>query len=304
MANPCPGDARKANPGTDVFGVIDPCQALPREVQDTSAALADRTNLSQVAFTQAWTDAFAHTPPDGLIIGQEAYLHTHKQRFHELFNAVAALTTPRARILEFGTSEATRLYRQIRPECTLVTADRPVAEGYIGFTADKSRALAKSNDHVAIDLESADTATHPGLERCRPYDLIVLTEVLEHLVTNPETLIAGLIGHLRAGGFLYLTTPNFLARANRRAIIQGRNPQPFYPGRDADWDRHHHFREYTMAELLAIADACGAEVHAAYYSGCWDPVADAELDTQPDLRGNLVMVLRRSTTPGGGEGAS
>lgn len=280
-----PGDPRLSAPA-------DPVPELDGVQHERARSLEAMRHLSAPAFDDAWRAAF---PSDEeLIVGQRDYLRVHRLRFRELFNAVVALTEDAPRILEFGTSEASRLYRHFRPTAEIVTADRPVAHDYIGFTPEKSRRIADARDHVAIDLEQADPATHPELTAAGPFDVIVFTEVLEHLVAPPARLVAGLLAQLSETGILYITTPNFLSRANRGALAAGRNPQPFYPGREADWDRHHHFREYTMRELIDLVHDAGGEVYAAYYSACWDH--DAEVTAEPcppDQRANLVMLARR-----------
>lgn len=261
------------------------------------AALADSLRrmegLPAECFDALWAEVFGAPDALELIIGQGDYLRTHKRRFRELFNAFLALTPTAPRVLEFGTSEASRLYRRLKPETRLVTADRPVADDYIGFTPDKSRELASAAAHVAVDLERDDLAQADALREEGPFDFIVFTEVLEHLVAPPRPLLAGLLSHLAPGGRLYLTTPNFLCRRNRAILDAGRNPQPYYPGSDANWDRHHHHREYTMAELQDLLHDAGGTVEAAYYSGCWDPSDDTELQAWPELRGNLVLVAVR-----------
>lgn len=270
----------------------DPLAEFTDAQRERADSLEAMRHLSAPAFDTAWQASF---PDDEeLIVGQREYLQVHRRRFRELFNAVIALTDDAPRILEIGTSEASRLYRHFRPAAEMVTADRPVAQDYVGFTPEKSQRIADAQRHVAIDLEHADPATHRDLAAAGPFDMIVFTEVLEHLVARPVGLVAGLLSQLREQGILYITTPNFLSRANRRALTDGRNPQPFYPGSDANWDRHHHFREYTMRELIEVVHAAGGEVYAAYYSACWDHGPDAADGPPPaDQRANLVVLARR-----------
>ena len=279
-------------PGTPetVVTAPDPLTDLPAPARARATALADMTHLGPDDFDRAWRATIGAA--EELVVGQRDYLRVHYRRFRELFNAVLALTGDNPRILEIGTSEASRLYRQLLPDAEVVTADRPVGDDYIGFTPARSRAIADARTHVSIDLERDDPGAHAELSAAGPFDLIVFTEVLEHLVTPPDTLIAGLLARIRPAGALYITTPNFLSRANRARIADGLNPQPFYPGSEANWDRHHHFREYTMRELLDLVAAAGGHVDTAYYSACWDE-PDREGHAHPAQRANLVVVARR-----------
>jgi hypothetical protein len=64
-----------------------------------------------------------------------------------------------------------------------------------------------------------------------------------------------------------------------------------FPRQDANWDAHHHVREYTMSELIEAVGEAGGRVRALNFSSCWDEPEHADhLAAHPDQRGNLVVV--------------
>jgi SAM-dependent methyltransferase len=75
------------------------------------------------------------------------------------------------------------------------------------------------------------------------YDVVLFTDVLEHIIDDPEHVIAEIHRVLRAGGSLILTTPNFAHVFSRIKVLFGKQTQDFLSS-----DRH--FRIYTMDELL------------------------------------------------------
>ncbi|NBC47656.1 MAG: methyltransferase domain-containing protein [Gammaproteobacteria bacterium] len=227
--------------------------------------------------------------PGSLIIGQRDYLPQHQSRFRELFNTCGKLLEgrPEAVVLEFGASEFSALYKQLFPGVSLHISDRPTAAGYIGFTEAVARGRLGCDAYYALDLEQpssllASSGITPGT-----YDLVVFAEVLEHLVVNPTELIEQLLQLLKPDGFLYLTTPNLFRHENRERWLALENPQAVFPGQEANWDRHHHHREYGAIELARFINAAGGHIAAFYYSSCWD----LREGLAEDERGNLVFVI-------------
>jgi hypothetical protein len=255
-------------------------------------ALSARLQAANVLALSQFTrhvDEIARRPD--LVVGQREYLALHTRRFHELFNVALLLLDgrPEPRILEFGVTELSRLYRVLVPASRLVTADRPVANDYPGFRPDTCRAVASSIAHASIDLERTSADSCPTLVEHGPYDLVVFTELLEHLVVHPVTVLQGLAGLLSTEGYLYLTTPNIFRRESLEKLIRRENPLPVYPRAEDNWDFHYHHREYGMAELLRFCGEASLQVRACYFSDCWD---EKSPELPEDQRSNLVVVAQ------------
>lgn len=265
------------------------------EFIDFSAELEQCSHLPREQFETLWREIFAGDRE--LVIGQREYAVQHKQRFWELFNAVAMLlerkkASGRIKILEIGVSEFSGFYKSLWPEVELHTADRPHNENYIGFTSGACQRISACSHHFEIDLNSPESlAEEFRPEAMADYDIIVFAEVLEHLVVNPVELLAGLVSLLKSSGQLYLTTPNFFSWRKMQMIARRENPQQVYPAGDDNWDAHFHHREFSVKELLSQVQQAGGCCRAFYFSDCWDDDEQAPRPLPIVERSNLVMVI-------------
>lgn len=101
-------------------------------------------------------------------------------------------------------------------------------------------------------------------------DLIVSMEVLEHLTDLPDGINNGFYATglkaalreslrvLKAGGILFITTPNAASTFNLNKALAG-IPAWFYPP---------HVREYTLAELKAFLEEIGFKIQRAQAVQC------------------------------------
>jgi len=248
--------------------------------------------LTEEQYNTLWTQIF--NAKRELIIGQQEYGRQHKQRFWELCNAVVELTenkhAPRA--LEFGISEFSGLYKTLCPELVLDCADRPTADDYIGFNANTSLRVSGGNQFVSADLNKPRTLLSDDYQALHgQYNLVLFTEVLEHLTANPVDILEQLLALLQTDGYLYLTTPNFFRKENVEKFSIRANPQEAYPAGEDNWDAHHHHREYGLKELLSFIDEAGGTTSAFYFSDCWDE-GEPALESE---RGNMVFVVQKQT---------
>ena len=253
--------------------------------------------LTREQFDRAWAEAFQSGR--SLVTGQEDYAMQHRERFWELFNAVAILldehTEETQRLLEFGVSEYTGLFKRFWPELQLEVADRPVEDNYPGFNRSTSLKVSGALAFHPIDLEQPIAACREDIRDLKEsFQVVLFTEVLEHLAANPVEVISLLLDLLTPRGFLYLTTPNFFRRENLQLIERRKNPQETYPAGNNNWDAHFHVREYCAGELAQFVEEAGGECVAFYYSNCWDL---HEADTRPvEERSNLVFVIRKAAS--------
>ena len=198
-------------------------------------------------------------------------------------------------MLEFGASVFSGFYKTLVPGCRLVMADRPVVEGYPGFDEALCEKVAQPDAFVPVDLHADLQAPGIIIDRHGPFDLVVFTEVLEHLTRHPvgDPAVPAEAAR-RCAGSLYLTTPNAFARGKLHLIGRRRNPQQVFPPGDENWDAHYHSREYSMSELVEFVKEARGRVRALHFSSCWDAPEDARhLEEHPDQRGSLVIVVSR-----------
>ena len=169
-------------------------------------------------------------PPD------DVYRRTHERRYALLLQLVRELSPER--ILVVGPSHESAMLREVAPVDTLGWDDHrfPRVEG---------------EQHAQHDLNDLD---YPDLD---PHDVVVCSEVIEHLHVPPRGLLRTLAQALTTGGHLVLQTPNATSLPKRLRILVGRNPyepirnEPGNPG---------HFHEYTVSELREATAGAGLDV--------------------------------------------
>jgi SAM-dependent methyltransferase len=219
----------------------------------------------------------------------EGYLAFHRPRFAFLVDLLRRrVAGARPRILDIGRS----------PLTTLIAEALGVRVDSLGLEPDEELATGR---HVAFDLND----THDPARWRRdlgPYDVIVFAEVIEHLYTAPEVVLAFLRDLLVPGGSLLLQTPNAASLGKRVKLARGM--QPFERIR-VDRSNPGHYREYTASELVEILESAGfaaEEVHRRYY---FDARYARHLDGRepPNLVGGTVRnVVHRCLPPALREG--
>lgn len=156
-------------------------------------------------------------------------------------------------ILEVGTSAFSAILKVCRPLKRIVT---------LNLAYERPRWYGDAEvEHVVGDLTQPPLALEDGA-----FDLIVFSEVLEHLQGNPHHAFGELLRALRPGGRMVLTTPNLARLASRLRLALGRTPLETVgpPG----WGGH--FREYTLHEVRALAVSAGFRVERAEHALYWD----------------------------------
>lgn len=190
------------------------------------------------------------------------YLEFNASRYVRLLEIAAAyrkkLGPEPKRIMDVGPSFLTKLLHDAFPDDSIFA---------LGMDHELSRGghwpAALALEGVAFhgyDLRQAhDPATWPELP---PVDLVLFSEVLEHLYVSPRQVLAFLRSLLAPGGFLLLTTPNAATLPKRlRFALLGKNPIPLF--RD-NGENPGHYREYSQEELFAVGGQAGFTVAGAW----------------------------------------
>jgi SAM-dependent methyltransferase len=171
--------------------------------------------------------------------GQESsqtYLEMHKARFADILRLCQSqVPDASARVLDIGRSELTAYLTSFYHNIQTLGLDPSIDDG-------GHRELSKMDavPHITFDLLNSDTIS--SWPECGCFDLIVFSEVIEHLCVAPEFVFAFLNSMLADQGILICTTPNAADIGKRMRLILGRNPYerlrlyPINPG---------HIREYT-----------------------------------------------------------
>lgn len=172
------------------------------------------------------------------------YTAFHAPRYAHLLETLAgARVNASAHVLDIGRSRLTELIAE-RFDCEVDT---------LGFGSDGPTPQGR---HYEYDLNRAQHREDWRVDMPH-YDVIVMAEVIEHLHTAPQLVLAFLATLLAPRGLLIIQTPNAADLSRRIKLLIGRNPtemirlDPTNPG---------HFREYTRAELRQLAASAGLDV--------------------------------------------
>lgn len=192
----------------------------------------------------------------------EGYRAFHAPRHAYLLRLLESLgVNAQTRVLDIGPSHFTTLARN-KSGARVDT---------LGFGEDKR---SSDGDHYEFDLNRAQR--HEDWRRDLPrYDVIVMAEVLEHLYVAPQLTLAFVKSLLAPRGHLIIQTPNAASITKRIRLLVGKNPfemirtDPQNPG---------HYREYTAAELRALASGLGFVVELVEMASYFDArcIHDAE----------------------------
>jgi len=125
------------------------------------------------------------------------------------------------------------------------------------FTLLKSQSFSLfglSSPHEPVNLPQIKTCnleTKPLPYSKNTFDLIIFTEVLEHLSVHPSQILCQLKTILKKDGHLLLTTPNVLRSQNLFSLIFGKNI--YFPLFQLNQNpNHRHQREYSSKELIKL----------------------------------------------------
>ena len=211
---------------------------------------------------------------------ERRYLDLHAPRFAYVLPLVAD-SQPK-RILDVGPHFLTELLGISFPGATLNT---------LGFPNPSCYREDRVAGHFDFDLNGVQDGAAPELPE---HDVVVMAEVVEHLYTAPELVLAFLRSALAPGGRLVLQTPNAAAWNKRLALLRGVNP--FEPIRESR-ENPGHFREYTAAELRRLGDDVGLEVERLelvdYFNAPMKAPARVASRLRPALRQGISVVYRR-----------
>lgn len=178
-----------------------------------------------------------------------------------------------ARVLDIGRSRLSERLLRFYPNLQTLGFDLQSDDG--GHRESNDMTLVP---HIAFNLlDSSRVSSWPN---CGSFDLIVFSEVLEHIAIAPEYVLAMLASLLSDSGILICTTPNAAAFKKRIMLALGRNPYErlrFYalnPG---------HVREYTRNELKCIVSRVGLKwINHSY--------ADWVLPVSGDPPGKFLLI--------------
>ncbi len=126
-------------------------------------------------------------------------------------------------------------------------------------------------EEYGINQKAVDIAREPLPYAEGYFDVVILSEVIEHLPALLNRPLAETKRVLKANGCLIITTPNFGRFRNIAALTLGRNIfQEISEGGIKSTPRTPHIREYTLGELKTALNNVGFSVDKIHMSRCFD----------------------------------
>lgn len=232
----------------------------------------------------------SHTSSDA---SRKYYVDLHKNRFADVVRLCQFyVPNPYARALDVGRSELTVHLRTFYPNITTLGLDLHADDG-----GHREASSMEAVPHIAFDLLNSDRVDI--WPKCGSFDLIVFSEVLEHLSVAPEFVLAFLSSLLADTGILICTTPNATEAVKRLRLAYGQNPferlrlYSANPG---------HVREYTRKELCDIAYSVGLHCIRQLYFDWPQSLGSSRIKAAcmklirayPPFRGSSVAIFRRA----------
>jgi SAM-dependent methyltransferase len=126
------------------------------------------------------------------------------------------------------------------------------------------------------------------------FDLVIWSEVIEHLTQNPVHTLGEVHRVLKPGGCVVISTPNASRADNVLTLARGYNIyDPYHLGAVLAGSRHS--REYTYRELTDLVKGCGFAVDRAEDIDIYPPWSRSSRLTRA-LLNKVVSRVTKGTT--------
>jgi len=171
------------------------------------------------------------------------YLDIHISRYNFILNAIKSLKlSPLSKVLDVG----------CYPPYIMNTLKNLNYDIY-GISSIHEK--VKQKNVVSLNIENT-ILPYPDYN----FDLIIFTEILEHLISDPVPIFKEFNRILKPSGHLLITTPNIFRFQNIISLIIGKNIyfsldqlKDFDPKSGTIYYRHN--REYSLSELLILTSS-------------------------------------------------
>lgn len=177
--------------------------------------------------------------------------------YHVIAGTALTYAQAGARVLDFGAGacDRTAILQLLGFRCT--AWDDYLDPWHLeGDNRERIRIFAT---RLGIDWHVLQNGVLPRADEA--FDMIVFTDIIEHLHDSPRDLLLQLLARLRPEGHLLVTVPNAVNLRKRLDVLRGRtNMSPFtgYYHSTPTW--RGHVREYVADDLRQLADLLRLEV--------------------------------------------
>jgi len=174
---------------------------------------------------------------------ESGYLRYHAPRYEILLSILHKYYKGDNTVLDIGCS----------PFTAIASGSLKANIDTLGFEPDKE---TDTGVNYNFDLNNAQ---HSEMWRrdIPKYDIIIFSEVIEHVHTSPELVLKFLKSLLKETGLIILQTPNAVVMHKRIKMLLGRNPFGLI---SVDIYNPGHFREYTSSEIADYCTGAGFDI--------------------------------------------
>ncbi len=172
------------------------------------------------------------------------YMRISRYRFQKICSAVPR-SSESLRILDIGTTPFTFFIKKTFPQYEVWTIDRT------NLMEDRCRDWGVQ--FKSCNLDKRSIPFEDGY-----FDVIIFTEVLEHIFAPPTQILRELWRILSDEGKLIISVPNIANLRKRIRFLFGKSPLA-HPNDQlkSDWVHGHgHIREYTRQEIISLLKSC------------------------------------------------
>lgn len=184
------------------------------------------------------------------------YIRIHTTHFIKIIEEIPTLKDS-IKILDIGITPNTFAIKRLHPSAEVCALD---ITNYMEPSCKKFGVKFSTCDLTQ------DTIPYPD----NYFDVIIFTEVLEHLIARPREVLTKIKQVLNPSGKIILTVPNIATISNRTRLLLGESniaplddvlsPQGALTG-------NGHIHEYSMQEITSILKACDFQIsHTEYFT--------------------------------------
>lgn len=189
------------------------------------------------------------------------YFTIHQERYKIILQEIMNLNLPKnSRVLDIGCYPL-HLFRALEQE--------PFEFRMNGVASNHEPVEDENIEQLNIEKEKLPF-------KKETFDLVLMTEVIEHLTADPRAYLTEINRVLTQNGYLLMTTPNAAHLKNRMKLLTGHSAH--FPLKQLLETKSHdesiyfrHNREFTMEELTSMLQDSGFEIQAARFVSFYTP---------------------------------
>ena len=186
-----------------------------------------------------------------LIAPDDSYHLTHQARLARTLQVLKD-QKPSGRLLELGTGAVIPLaLRTLLPELEVHVTDFNLNEPVKG-----DKYLERCGESMTVPAYRIDLESTPIPVDDETFDVVLCSEVIEHMEIDPMFMMAEINRVLKPGGLLITTTPNIVSTWAVTKMLHGIEPY-FYMQYRPTRNYYRHNYEYSIHSLVAVLKGAG-----------------------------------------------